>query len=92
VVSLEIDEAELRDRLAGRAKEQDRAEDEDEGAIRRRLELFDRETEPLLDFYGGRGLLLRVEGQGTPDEVTARISDALGRDGRGGRTDRQGVA
>jgi adenylate kinase len=92
VVSLEIDEAELRDRLAGRAKEQDRAEDEDEGAIRRRLELFDRETEPLLDFYGGRGLLLRVEGQGTPDEVTARISGALGQNGRGGRRNREGVA
>jgi adenylate kinase len=92
VVSLEIGEQELRDRLAGRAKEQDRVEDEDEGAIRRRLELFDRETGPLLDFYGGRGLLLRVEGRGTPDEVSARIADALGPDGRGGRTDRQGVA
>ena len=42
VVSFEIDEGELRDRLAGRAEEQDRAEDDDEGAIRHRLELFDR--------------------------------------------------
>jgi adenylate kinase len=85
VVSLEIAERELRDRLAGRAREQDRAEDEDEGAIRRRLELFDRETGPLLDFYGGRGLLLRVQGQGPPDEVTGRICAALDLDGRGGR-------
>ena len=88
VVSFEIDEDELRDRLAGRAEEQDRAEDEDEGAIRRRLELFDRETEPLLDFYDGRGLLVPIQAEGALDEVTGRIAAAL--DGRGSR-DRQGA-
>jgi adenylate kinase len=76
VVSFEIDEGELRDRLAGRATEQDRAEDDDEGAIRRRLELFDRETEPLLDFYEGRGLLAEVDAKGELDEVTERVAAA----------------
>jgi adenylate kinase len=76
-VSFEVDEAQLRDRLAGRAEEQDRAEDEDEGAIRRRLELFDRETEPLLAFYKDRGLLARVDAKGDPDEITGRIAAAL---------------
>ena len=88
VVSFEIDEDELRDRLAGRAEEQDRVEDEDEGAIRRRLELFDRETEPLLDFYDGRGLLVPIQAEGALDEVTGRIAAAL--DGRGS-PDRQGA-
>jgi adenylate kinase len=88
VVSFEVDEDELRDRLAGRAEEEDRAEDEDEGAIRRRLELFDRETEPLLDFYSGRGLLVRIQAEGELDEVTGRIAAAL--DGRG-RRDRNGA-
>jgi adenylate kinase len=83
VVSLEVGEAELRDRLAGRAQEQDRAEDDDEEAISRRLELFASETGPLLDFYGGRRLLARVEAEGGPDQVTDRIAAAL--DGRGGR-------
>ena len=86
VVSLEIDEHELRDRLARRAEEQDRVEDEDSDAIRRRLELFNRETEPLLDHYAGTGLLVRVDGEGEVDEVTERIAEAL--DGRG----RQGAA
>jgi adenylate kinase len=93
VVSFEISEDELRDRLAGRAEEQDRAEDEDEGAIRRRLALFDRETEPLLDFYDGKGLLVRVDAGGDPDEVTDRIAAALeDRDGRSGRGGREGAA
>jgi adenylate kinase len=81
VVSLQVGEDELRDRLAARAEEQDRAEDDDEDAIRRRLELFDRETEPLLDFYDGKGLLVSVDADGDVDEVTGRIAAAL--DGRG---------
>ena len=83
VVSFEIDEDQLRDRLAGRAEEEDRVEDENEAAIRRRLELFDRKTEPLVDFYDGRGLLVRVDADGDLEEVTERIARALG--GRGGR-------
>ena len=82
VVSLEAGQDELRDRLAGRAEEQDRAEDDDEDAIRRRLELFEEETAPLLDFYAGRGLLVRVDAAGAPDEVSGRIAAAL-RDRRG---------
>jgi adenylate kinase len=93
VVGFEISEDELRDRLAGRAEEQDRAEDEDEGAIRRRLALFDRETGPLLDFYDGKGLLVRVEAGGDPDQVTDRIAAALeDRDGDSGRGGREGAA
>jgi adenylate kinase len=77
VVGFEVGEGELRDRLAGRAEEQDRAEDDDEEAIRRRLELFDQETAALLDFYAGRGLLVRVGAEGDPDEVAGRIAAAL---------------
>ena len=77
-VGLEVDEAVLRRRLAERAREQDRPDDEDEQAIRQRLELFARETGPLLDYYDRRGLLLRVDALGEVDEVTGRIAEALG--------------
>jgi adenylate kinase len=87
VVSLAVGEDELRRRLAGRATEQDRAEDDDEDAIRRRLELFDRETQPLLDFYDDRRLLVRVEAEGDLDEVAERIAQALK-----GRPSREGAA
>jgi adenylate kinase len=83
-VSFEIGEDALRDRLAGRAEEQDRAEDDDEGAIRRRLASFHDETAPLLAFYDHGRLLVRVDAEGDPDEVTGRIANALGGRGREG--------
>jgi adenylate kinase len=49
-----------------------RADDQPE-AIRKRLEAYERDTEPLLNFYEARGLLVRVDGSLGPDEVTAAI-------------------
>jgi len=82
-VSLEVGEAELRRRLAERAREQDRADDEDEDAIRQRLELFASETGPLVDYYRRRGLLVPVDAACEIDEVTERIAAALAGHARG---------
>jgi adenylate kinase len=77
VLALEIGEQELRRRLARRAREQDRAEDVDQAAIDRRLELFASETGPLVDYYQRCGLLVRIDAERTMDQVTERIADAL---------------
>jgi adenylate kinase len=42
-------------------------------AIRKRLETYERDTEPLLSFYGSRGLLVTVDGDQSPDDVTTEI-------------------
>ncbi|MHB8593830.1 MAG: adenylate kinase [Acidimicrobiales bacterium] len=47
--------------------------DDTEEAIRRRLELYDRQTAPLIDWYEARGQLARVNGVGSPDAVLRRI-------------------
>ena len=52
-------------------------EDDKPEAIKRRLELYERETGPLLDFYEGLGLLVTVDGVGELDEVADRILDAV---------------
>jgi adenylate kinase len=61
-------------------------EDDTEDAIQRRLELYQRQTKPLLDFYSQANLLVRVNGSGSPDQVTRRairaIDTALARRGR----------
>ncbi len=47
-------------------------------AQRRSLENYRAITQPMLQIYEDRDLLLRVDGTGTPDEVTARLSSAIG--------------
>jgi adenylate kinase len=61
--------------------------DDTEEAISRRLELYERQTAPLIDWYQERGQLAPVNGTGSPDTVTRRIVKAIEdhRDRRGGR-------
>lgn len=46
-------------------------------AIMKRLEVYERDTAPLLAFYDQRGLLARVDGDQDPQEVTADILEVL---------------
>ncbi|HEX3566286.1 MAG TPA: adenylate kinase [Acidimicrobiales bacterium] len=48
-------------------------EDDTEVAIRRRLELYERETAPLIAWYAEQGILVNVDGMGPPDEVSMRL-------------------
>jgi adenylate kinase len=52
-------------------------EDDTEEAIRRRLELYERQTAPLLDFYRRANLMVTVAGIGSPDAVTRRMVRAI---------------
>ncbi len=52
-------------------------EDDTEDAIKRRLDLYEEETAPLVDWYRRRGLLMVVDGGGDADEVTARLVRAI---------------
>jgi adenylate kinase len=47
-------------------------------AVQRRLQVFQTETLPLLDFYRQRGLLTEVAGMGSVDDVNRRLLRALG--------------
>jgi adenylate kinase len=48
-------------------------EDDTEDAIRLRLDLYDKETAPLIARYRKAGKLVSVQGTGTPDDVTNRL-------------------
>lgn len=76
VISLLVDEDALVDRLLKRAEIEGRSDD-NEATIRNRMSVYASETQPLLDTYRERGLLVEVTGQGTVDEVTAQILGAL---------------
>ena len=76
VAELTVDPDELVARLVRRAHTDGRSDD-NEDVIRRRQKVYEEQTAPLTDVYGSRGLLVRVEGVGGVDEVTARLVSAL---------------
>lgn len=75
-VVLTVDADELVSRLLQRAEKEGRADDT-EDVIRRRQEVYAEQTEPLVEIYRARGILVEVDGMGEVTEVTKRIFDAL---------------
>lgn len=76
VVALDANHDILMGRIAKRAREEGRADDTPE-AIAKRLDIYAKETAPLLDTYKSRGLLISVDGQGQVDQVLKEIIDQL---------------
>jgi adenylate kinase len=76
VFALQLSDEICIERLLKRARDEHRTDDTPD-AIRRRLELYHRETEPLIEHYRTLGLLLTIHADGTPNEVFAEIQAAL---------------
>lgn len=82
VILLDVPREESIERLQLRAHEQGRADDTVEG-IAHRLDIYEKETAPILDVYGERGIVDRIDGVGSLDEITERIFAALAARGLG---------
>ncbi|QEO15168.1 adenylate kinase [Agromyces intestinalis] len=76
VIELDVPRDESIARISQRAIEQGRTDDTEE-VIANRLAIYERETAPILDVYRQRGIVDRIDGVGTLDEVTDRIFAAL---------------
>ena len=76
VLELELLEDTAVERMLGRAAEQGRADDTPE-VIRNRFEVYRRQTEPLSEYYRGKGILVAVDSTPGMDEVFAAIELAL---------------
>jgi adenylate kinase len=76
VFALQVSDAVCVERLLRRAEEEGRADDTPE-TIARRLELYHRETEPLVEHYRTQGNLVSIHADGTVNEVFAEIQAAL---------------
>ena len=53
-------------------------DDDQETAIRARLETYAKQTQPLIDYYQERGVLRPVKGDGEVSAIYARIKQVLG--------------
>lgn len=76
VIELVVPREESIARLTQRAAEQGRSDD-NEASIAKRLSIYERETAPILDVFRERGIVDRVDGVGSLDDVFARIVAAL---------------
>ena len=76
VILLVADTDELVRRLLKRAEEQGRTDDTEE-IIRHRQDVYLAETQPLIEIYSDRDLVVKIDGLGQVGEVTERILNAL---------------
>ncbi|MDG1656579.1 MAG: adenylate kinase, partial [Schleiferiaceae bacterium] len=80
MVALEVPEAELRSRLASRAKTSGRPDDANPAVIQNRIDVYNNETAPVKEFYETQGKYHGVNGVGSIEDITERlvaIIDAL---------------
>lgn len=75
-VQLDVPVELLVERIAGRAKAEGRADDSPE-AVRKRLQVYENQTAPVIEFYRAHGQLTVVDGVGSLDEVFTRIVEAI---------------
>jgi len=53
-------------------------DDDNEATVRNRLEVYERSTAPLIDYYGGKGVLHSIDGDRPVDTVWADVQAVLG--------------
>ena len=76
VFELQIADAICIERLLKRARDEGRTDDTPE-AIAKRLELYHRETAPLVEYYRAQGIVVGIHAERTPNEVFAEIQSAV---------------
>lgn len=81
VIMLEVPTEELVARLMERGRSSRRSDDGDVEVIRHRLDVYESNTAPLIDYYETRDILLRIDGTGTIDDVAGRIAAELNSSG-----------
>jgi len=78
ILLLDVTEEELLRRLRSRARVEGRTDDSPE-AVATRLQVYQRDTAPLIAHYAQRGIVHRVPGTGTVDEIAGEIKRIIGR-------------
>jgi adenylate kinase len=76
VLTFDVPDAELVQRMQGRAAKEGRSDDTPE-AFQRRLAVYREQTAPLIDFYRKRGVVKPVAATGTVEEIAQRVAEAV---------------
>lgn len=77
MISLEVPEEELRERLRERALTSGRADDADPAVIQNRIDVYNGETAPVKEFYRKQNKFYGIDGVGAIDDITQRIISVI---------------
>jgi adenylate kinase len=77
MLALEVEKAELIKRLQGRGKISGRADDQDLSVIENRINVYNRETAPVIKYYDNQGKFTSIDGMGTIEEIFGRLCTAI---------------
>ncbi|MBO3117279.1 adenylate kinase [Winogradskyella sp. DF17] len=77
MVALEVDDEVLVERLLERGKTSGRADDADESIIRNRIKEYYNKTAILKDYYSNQDKYFGVDGVGSIEEITVRLSKVI---------------
>ena len=77
MIALEVDDEILVERLLSRGKTSGRADDADESIIRNRITEYYNKTAILKDFYSAQNKYFGVDGVGSIEDITARLSGVI---------------
>lgn len=75
-ILVDIEPHHILKRIAKRAQEEGRSDDTEE-TVRNRLRVYAKQTAPVADYYAERGLLTKVLGDGSIEEIFQRILSIL---------------
>ncbi len=77
MIALEVEEQELRSRLAKRAVDSGRPDDADPEIIQNRIDVYNNQTAPVADYYKAQGKYSGIDGVGSIEEIFDKICAAI---------------
>jgi adenylate kinase len=77
VLFLQVPDEELISRLMNRAKTSGRSDDADESVLRKRLDVYKRDTLPVAEHYGKQDIVVQIEGVGSIDEIFSKLEQEI---------------
>lgn len=77
VLALDVDDDEVTKRIIQRGKTSGRTDDTDEATVRKRLQVYKDQTEPLRGYYETQGKFTSLDGEGSIDEVFELLCEEM---------------
>ena len=76
-LSLDVSEKELLKRLILRGKDSGRVDDQNEAIIKKRIEVYKKQTLVLKEYYESKGQFFQVNGEGTINDITNSVFNVI---------------